>query len=50
MNNKMHGKGTFKWNDGRQYEGNYIEDKKEGWGEFRWPDGKKFIGEWKNGK
>ena len=25
--NKMHGKGVFKWKDGRVYEGEYFEDK-----------------------
>jgi hypothetical protein len=40
----MHGKGVFKWLDGRRYEGNYVNDKKEGQGEFYWPDGKKYIG------
>lgn len=28
----MHGKGIFKWPDGRVYEGDYIEDKKHGFG------------------
>ena len=46
----MHGKGVFKWSDGRRYEGFYIDDKKEGHGVFEWPDGRKYIGNWQNGK
>lgn len=58
----MHGKGVFKWSDGRRYEGNYVDDKKEGHGVFEWyffnlltiylnrPDGRKYIGNWVNGK
>jgi len=26
INNKMHGKGVFKWKDGREYIGEYFED------------------------
>lgn len=32
----MHGKGLFKWSDGRRYEGAYTDDKKEGHGNFEW--------------
>jgi hypothetical protein len=32
----MNGKGLYKWPDGRQYEGEYKDDKKEGYGEFQW--------------
>jgi hypothetical protein len=32
----MHGKGIFKWYDGRRYEGDYVDDKKEGNGLFEW--------------
>ena len=45
----MHGRGVFTWPDGRNYEGDYVEDKKEGQGAFTWPDGRKFDGGWKNG-
>jgi len=34
MNNKMHGKGRFTWKDGREYNGEYKDDKKEGFGTF----------------
>ena len=42
----MHGKGAYKWPDGRTYTGNYIGDKREGMGEYVWPDGRKYNGEW----
>jgi hypothetical protein len=46
----MHGRGLFKWPDGRSYEGEYVDDKKEGQGLFIWPDGRRYDGEWKEGK
>lgn len=46
----MHGKGLLKWNDGRSYEGEFVEDKRHGYGEFTWSDGRKYLGEWRNGK
>jgi len=46
----MHGKGSFRWADGRKYVGEYINDLKEGYGEFMWPDGKCYRGEWFAGK
>ena len=46
----MHGKGIYKWPDGNEYEGDYINNIKEGFGEFRWENGKKYKGPYKNGK
>lgn len=46
----MHGKGDFNWPDGKQYSGDYVEDKKEGYGIFKWSDGKQYKGYWKDGK
>jgi hypothetical protein len=50
LDGKFHGKGTFKWQDGRFYSGrsligNYIlgewrEGKMNGKGLFRWKDGR----------
>lgn len=40
----------FTWEDGKSYEGEYVDDKKEGYGVFIWPDGKKYEGYWKDGK
>ena len=44
MKNKMHGNGLLKWNDGRSYFGEFVEDKKHGFGIFIWPDGRKYVG------
>ena len=46
----MHGKGLYKWTDGNQYEGEYINNIKEGQGEFKWNDGKIYKGSFENGK
>ena len=46
----MHGEGTFTWADGRQYQGEYVDDKKQGVGIFIWPDGRQYEGQWLNGK
>ena len=46
----MHGKGLFKWVDGRSYEGEYYLDKKQGYGKFKWPDGRLYEGQWNDGK
>ena len=40
----MDGTGTFKWIDGRVYEGSFRRDKKEGRGLMRWPNGKIYDG------
>ena len=46
----MHGKGIYKWPDGNEYEGDYINNIKEGEGIFKWKDGRIFKGKFKNGK
>ena len=46
----MHGSGIYTWQDGRRYEGSYINDKKEGQGTYTWADGRMYMGEWKEGK
>lgn len=46
----MNGKGVYKWEDGRTYEGEYLNDKKHGYGEYTWADGRKYIGQWAEGK
>lgn len=48
--NKLHGRGRYTWEDGRSYEGQYVDDKKEGFGIYVWPDGRKYEGWWRNGK
>lgn len=42
----MHGRGIFKWPDGRVYDGDYANDKKHGFGRVCWPDGREYEGEW----
>lgn len=46
----MNGVGTFVWQDGRKYIGEYKDDVKTGYGEFFWPDGRSYKGNWVNGK
>ena len=46
----MEGHGVFTWPDGRNYEGDYKNDKKDGKGIFYWPDGRKYEGGWLTGK
>ena len=46
----MHGKGLYKWPDGNEYEGEYINNVKEGKGEFRWKDGRVYTGAFENGR
>ena len=46
----MHGKGLLKWKDGKQYLGEFVNDKREGHGTFLWKDGRIYDGAWKDGK
>jgi len=46
----MHGKGTYKWLDGRMYHGDYQNDKKHGFGVYIWADGRAYVGNWIDGK
>lgn len=46
----MNGYGIFKFQDGKQYEGQYSVDKKHGYGIFTWVNGKRYEGWWTNGK
>mgnify|MGYP003440447615 CR=1 FL=1 len=46
----MHGHGLLVWKDGKQYEGDFVNDKREGTGKFTWADGRVYMGEWLNGK
>jgi hypothetical protein len=50
VNGKMHGKGLYKWPNGGEYYGDYVNNIKEGFGIFRWNNGKTYEGEFKNGK
>lgn len=48
--NNMHGRGLYKWPDGRSYDGEYCDDKKHGYGQYTWADGRQYSGTWKEGK
>ena len=48
--NKMHGFGHLIWPNGRQYEGEFVNDVKQGEGTFQWADGQIYTGQWLNGK
>jgi hypothetical protein len=45
-----HGKGCYKWEDGRMYCGDYERDQKHGRGVYRWADGRIYIGDWNQGQ
>ena len=47
---KKHGYGKYKWADGRQYEGYWLNGKQHGQGHYILKDGSVKIGEWVNGK
>lgn len=38
------------YEDGRIYNGEYLNDKKHGHGVYTWPNGKKYDGDWLNDK
>ena len=40
--------GTYTWNDGSKYVGNWVENKICGFGVYSWLDGRKYEGEWLN--
>ena len=42
--------GVYNWSDGRQYKGEWKNNKMEGHGVFEWPDGRKYIGEYVDDK
>jgi hypothetical protein len=44
------GKGTFKWHDGRMYEGTWVNNKMEGEGKFIYADKSWYIGQYKADK
>jgi len=39
-----HGEGIMRWQDGRQYQGQFAFDKMHGEGCMSWPDGAKYVG------
>ena len=46
----MDGIGVYTWQDGRQYRGEYKDDKKHGFGIYTWSDGRMYSGHWCRGK
>lgn len=42
--------GTFKWDTGEKYKGEYHRSKRHGYGTFTWINGKIYKGHWLNGK
>ena len=44
-----HGHGTFTWESGNRYEGDYWMDLREGFGNMQWNDGSSYEGEWHKG-
>ena len=44
-----HGFGTFTWESGNKYEGDYYLDLREGEGKMSWNDGSNYEGEWHKG-
>jgi hypothetical protein len=43
-----HGKGVLKWDDGREYSGEFVNDKLHGLGIMSWPTGQKYEGTYVN--
>ena len=44
----MHGIGTYTWNDGRKYTGDWIQGKMNGDGAFQFSDGRTYKGNYYN--
>jgi hypothetical protein len=44
------GQGTFNFSNGREYVGEWKDDKRDGQGTIIYPDGKKWVGRVKDGK
>ena len=49
MDDKKHGHGTFEWESGNIYVGNYHDDDRQGYGVMRWTDGSTYMGTWDQG-
>ena len=40
--------GNYKWADGAEYAGSFVNNKLQGSGEFKWVNGQFYSGEWLN--
>jgi len=49
-NGEREGTGTFKWEDGELFNGDWAGDMFHGWGIYQWRNGQKYSGYWKNGR
>jgi len=47
LDGRMHGKGSYFWQDGSEYHGEFYNDVMTGKGEKCWPDGREYRGAWK---
>ena len=45
----VNGYGTYVWDDGAKYVGEYKNNVREGLGTFTFPDGVEYVGKFKNG-
>ena len=48
-NDERHGFGTYYWNDGDKYEGNWIHGERTGKGTYYYSDGDKYVGDFVDG-
>lgn len=46
----IEGQGVYKWNNGKQYNGNWLTSKMNGFGKLTWPDGVEYVGMFENDK
>ena len=49
LNNKKHGRGIYKYNDGTVYEGQFVEDRQSGKCAIRYPNKDFYEGQVKDG-
>ena len=47
--NCVDGRGTYVWNDGDKYVGEFVDNKRNGSGTFTWANGDSYVGEWVDG-
>jgi len=50
MNGEFYGQGTYTWEDGSVYTGQWRNGKMHGWGTLTFPNGDKYVGIWSKDK